>query len=157
MATDTIKVQPVQPHMLMTEGKYSRRQFEEVLPMLTLEPSDTSAVSLVKTQACSKDFLFTVNTALTASSSLPQHLMRWLRGLRKPQEAVCHPRGYCTSARLHGLRQMEALGWTRSSLNPELFLLKGNTADGEGTKGAAREPCTKKPVSTPSHLNYTEK
>lgn len=47
MATDMIKVQPVQPHMLMTEGIYSRRQFEEVLPTLTLEPSDASAVSLV--------------------------------------------------------------------------------------------------------------
>lgn len=34
----------------LQKGKYSRRQFEEVVPMLTLEPSEASAVSLVKTQ-----------------------------------------------------------------------------------------------------------
>lgn len=117
--------------------------------MLTLEPSEASAISLVKTQMCSKDFLFTVNMSLTASSNLPQHLMEWLWVPQKPQKAARHPRGCCTSAQLHGLGPAEALGWTRSSLNPELFLLKGNTADGEGTKEAARESCIKEQNQLP--------
>lgn len=91
MATDTIKVQPVQPQTLVTEGKYGRRQFEEVLPTLTLEPSDASAFSLVKTQACSKDSLFAVNITLMASSNLPQHPARWLRGYESHRRLCATP------------------------------------------------------------------
>lgn len=65
-------------------------------------------------------------------------------GVTKAAGGCVPPQGLLgTSARPHGLRPTEALGWTRSSPNPELFLLKGNTAAREGTKEAAREPPTK--------------
>lgn len=54
---------------------------------MTLESGDSSAVSLVKTQARSKDFLFIVSITLMASSNLPWHLSTQFEGTRW----LCNP------------------------------------------------------------------